>query len=145
MSLIKFAIPSKGRLRDLTIDWFAKHRMKIELASGQREYSAHMLGFPQIKIILLSAAEIPKELASGRVDLGITGQDLVREKVPFWTDIMSELMLLNYGHANLVLAVPKFWVDVESLDDFDAVATNFRRENGFRLRIATKYQNLIWA
>jgi ATP phosphoribosyltransferase len=28
---------------------------------------------------------------------------------------------------------------------FDAVATNFRRENGYRLRIATKYQNLIWA
>lgn len=145
MSTIKFAIPSKGRLLKLTIDWFAEHKIKIELAAGQREYSARMLGFPEIEIILLSASEIPKELASGRVDLGITGQDLVREKISFWSEIMSELKLLNYGHANLVIAVPKFWVDVESIDDFDAVSTNFRRKNGYRLRIATKYQNLIWA
>ena len=145
MSAIKFAIPSKGRLRDLTIDWFIKRKIQIELAVGQREYSARMLGFPEIEIILLSAGEIPIELAAGRVDLGITGQDLVREKIPFWTEVILELKLLNYGYANLVLAVPKFWVDVESLDDFDAVATNFRRENGYRLRIATKYQNLIWA
>ena len=145
MSTIKFAIPSKGRLRALTIEWFAKHGIVIKLASGQREYAALMVGFPEVEVILMSASEIPKELAAGRVDLGITGQDLVREKIPFWTDIIMELKLLNYGHANLVLAVPKFWVDVESLDDFDAVATNFRRENGYRLRIATKYQNLIWA
>ena len=145
MSTLKFAIPSKGRLRDLTIDWFAKHKIKIQLAAGPREYSAYMVEIPDIELILLAASEIPKELAAGRVDLGITGQDLVREKIPFWTEIMLELKLLNYGYANLVLAVPKFWVDVESLDDFDAVATNFRRENGYRLRIATKYQNLIWA
>jgi ATP phosphoribosyltransferase len=145
MSAIKFAIPSKGRLRDLTIDWFIKRKIQIELAVGQREYSARMVGFPEIEIILLSSGEIPIELAAGRVDLGITGQDLVREKIPFWTEAILELKLLNYGYANLVLAVPKFWVDVETLDDFDAVATNFRRENGYRLRIATKYQNLIWA
>ena len=145
MNAIKLAIPSKGRLRDLTIDWFAKHKIEIELAAGQREYSAHILGSPNIEIILLSAAEIPKELASGRVDLGVTGQDLVREKIPFWTEIILELKLLNYGHAKLVLAVPKCWVDVDSLDDFDAVATNFRRKHGYRLRIATKYQNLVWA
>ena len=145
MSAIKLAIPSKGRLRDLTIDWFTKYKIGIELAPGQREYSAHMLGFPKIEVILLSAGEIPIELAAGRVDLGITGQDLVREKIPLWADMMLELKVLNYGHANLVLAVPKFWVDVESLDDFDAVATNFRLENGYRLRIATKYQNLLWA
>ena len=145
MSVIKFAIPSKGRLQDLTIDWFAKHKIEIELAAGQREYSARILGFPKVEVILLSAGEIPKELAAGRVDLGITGQDLVREKIPFWADIMLELKLLNYGHANLVLAVPKFWADVETLDDFDAVATNFRLENGYRLRIATKYHNLMWA
>ena len=144
MSSIKFAIPSKGRLRDLTIDWFAKHGVLIQLAAGQREYSARMLGFPQVEIILLSAVEVPKELAAGRVDLGITGQDLVREKIPFWTEIMLELAPLNFGHADLVLAVPKFWVDVESLDDFDAVAADFRKKNGYRLRIATKYQNLIW-
>lgn len=145
MSVIKFAIPSKGRLRDLTIDWFAKYKIEIELAAGHREYSARVLGFSNVEIILLSAGEIPKELAMGRIDLGITGQDLVREKIPFWSEKMLELRLLNYGYANLVLAVPKFWVDVESLDDFDAVATNFRLENGYRLRIATKYQNLIWS
>ena len=145
MNVLKFAIPSKGRLRDLTIDWFAKHKIEIELAAGRREYCARMVGFPEIEIVLLSAGEIPKELAAGRVDLGITGQDLVREKIPLWAEMIIELKTLNFGHANLVLAVPKFWVDVESLDDFDAVATNFRKDNGYRLRIATKYQNLIWS
>ncbi len=145
MSILKLAIPSKGRLMDLTIDWFAQNGVQIDNLIGTREYSARISGIPKIQILLLSAAEIPKELAAGRIDLGVTGQDLVRENVPAWENILYELKLLNFGRADLVLAVPRFWVDVDSIDDFDAVAINFRRKNGFRLRIATKYRNLMWS
>ena len=145
MDTLKLAIPSKGRLRDLTSQWFAKMGIKIATGIGTREYSVFSSEMPRVEIMLLSAGEIPKELAAGRIDLGITGQDLVREKNPIWSDSALELKRLSFGKADLVLAVPKFWVDVDSLDDFDAVAINFRKKNGFRLRIATKYHNLVWA
>lgn len=130
---------------DSTIEWFAKKHIQIDTSLGSREYSAEIVAMPKIKVIPLSAHEIPKELAVGRIDLGITGQDLVRETVPAWREDLSELKLLNFGRAKLVLAVPNFWVDVDTIDDFDAVAINFRKQNGFRLRIATKYHNLIWS
>tara|TARA_A100001015_G_C14854562_1_gene657833 strand:+ start:85 stop:828 length:744 start_codon:yes stop_codon:yes gene_type:complete len=145
MSKLKLAIPSKGRLMDLTIDWFKRRGVQIDSAMSSREYSAYVSGMPQIQVVLLAANEIPKGLATGRIDLGVTGQDLVRENVPTWNEILFELEFLNFGKSDLVLAVPKFWVDVESIDDFDAVAINFRRKNGYRLRIATKYHNLIWS
>ena len=48
-----------------------------------------------------------------------------------------------YSGANLVLAVPAAWVDVETVDDLDAVAAAFRATHGHRLRIATKYHRLV--
>ena len=145
MTILKLGIPSKGRLMDLTINWFGRQGIHIETSSGSREYSAKILGNSNIQVMLISASEIPHELAMGRIDLGVTGQDLVREKIPMWDEVLFELKLLNFGKANLVLAVPNFWVDVDSIDDFDAAAINFRRKNGFRLRIATKYHNLMWS
>ena len=145
MTVLKLAIPSKGRLMDSTIDWFAGQGVQIETSRSSREYSAKILGISGVQVLLISANEIPQELAMGRIDLGVTGQDLVREKLPMWEDTLFELKLLNFGKANLVLAVPNFWIDVDSIDDFDAVAINFRRKNGFRLRVATKYHNLMWS
>jgi len=43
----------------------------------------------------------------------------------------------------LIIAVPTSWVDVETLDDLDAAAAQFRRTHGYRLRIATKYHRLV--
>lgn len=102
-----------------------------------------MVGFDDIELVLLSAGEIPKELAAGRIHLGVTGQDLVHEKIPGWQQKIVELTPMGFGHADLVLAVPSSWLDVENIDDFDAVAAAFRAKHGFRLRIATKYHNLV--
>ena len=52
-------------------------------------------------------------------------------------------MFAGFGDADLVLAVPKFWVDVETLDDLDGAAARFRARHGHRLRIATKYHRLV--
>ena len=43
----------------------------------------------------------------------------------------------------LIIAVPSCWIDVDTLDDLDAVAEAFRGDHGFRLRIATKYHRLV--
>ncbi|MEO0751953.1 MAG: ATP phosphoribosyltransferase, partial [Pseudomonadota bacterium] len=96
-----------------------------------------------VELVLLSAGEIPRELAAGRIHLGVTGTDLIREKLAQWEQRVEPLAELGFGQADLVLAVPRGWVDVNCLDDLDAVAAAFRAKHGFRLRIATKYHRLI--
>jgi ATP phosphoribosyltransferase len=96
-----------------------------------------------VDLVLLSAGEIPRELQVGRIHLGVTGSDLVRERIPAWQDVVRELQPMGFGFADLIIAVPAFWVDVNSLDDLDAAAADFRRRHGHRLRIATKYHRLV--
>ena len=50
---------------------------------------------------------------------------------------------LQFGGADLIIAVPQAWADVDTLDDLDAAAAAFRAHHGFRLRIATKYHRLV--
>ena len=73
----------------------------------------------------------------------MTGTDLVQEKLALWDQLVEPLEELNFGHADLIIAVPQAWVDVDTLDDLDAAAAAFRAEHGFRLRIATKYHRLV--
>lgn len=145
MSIIRLGVPSKGRLQQDTIDWFAARGVVLKPAEGGREYSGHVEGIDGVELQLLSAGEIPKELAAGRIDLGVTGRDMVREKLPGWTDMVEEITDMDFGFADLIIAVPKTWIDVETMDDLDAVAAAFRKEHGFRLRIATKYHALTRA
>ena len=140
---IKLGVPSKGRLMDKTFDWFAARGVAMGLNGADREYSGHVGGVDGVELVLLSAGEIPRELAAGRIHLGVTGSVLVREKLSAWDRQVDELAPMGFGHADLVIAVPRLWVDVETLDDLDAVAAQFRRRHGHRLRIATKYHRLI--
>ncbi|MBC6437489.1 MAG: ATP phosphoribosyltransferase [Rhodobacteraceae bacterium] len=139
---LRLAVPSKGRLMDKTFDWFAARGVRMRRNSLDREYAARIDG-ADAQLLLLSAAEIPRELAAGRVHLGVTGSDLVREGIPLWDQVVTALAPLGFGGADLVIAVPKFWVDVDTLDDLDAVAADFRATHGHRLRIATKYHRLV--
>jgi ATP phosphoribosyltransferase len=141
--MLKLGIPSKGRLQDKTIDWFAARGVTVQRTGAEREYSGVVEGMDDVELVLLSAGEIPKELAAGRIHLGVTGTDLVREKMVNWAEIVEELEPLGFGHADLVMAVPDCWVDVTTIDDLDAAAAQFRADHGFRLRIATKYHNLV--
>jgi len=143
MRKLKLGLPSKGRLQEQTIEWFAERGIVIERTGSGREYAGRVVGYDDIELVLLSAGEIPKELAAGRIHLGVTGQDLVHEKIAGWEQKVEELTQMGFGHADLILAVPSNWVDVESIDDLDAVAAAFRAKHGFRLRIATKYHNLV--
>jgi len=139
---IKLGVPSKGRLQEKTFDWFRARGINLRRAGSTREYAGAVEGVGGVDLVLLSAGEIPRELAAGRIHLGVTGTDLVREKIPLWQEKVEVLAQLGFGHADLVIAVPKCWVDVDTLDDLDAVAAQFRARHGFRLRIATKYHNL---
>ena len=89
-----------------------------------------------------SYGEIAREVGAGRIDAGITGEDLVREG---FADSETRLALaarLGFGRADVVVAVPDAWYDVETMADLGEVAAGFRARHGRRLRIATKYWRL---
>ena len=140
--MIKLGLPSKGRLQQQCVDWFAARDLTIERAEAGREYAGQIRGADGVELVLLSASEIPRELAAGRIDIGVTGEDVVREKIPGWRQKIRLEAKLGFGHADLIVAVPSVWVDVDTMHDFDAAAAAFRRRHGMRMRIATKYHNL---
>ncbi|MDK3017404.1 ATP phosphoribosyltransferase [Pseudodonghicola flavimaris] len=140
---LKLGVPSKGRLMDKTFDWFDRHGIRLTRTGSDREYAGSVEGIAGVALVLLSAGEIPRELAAGRIHFGVTGTDLVHEKLPRWEQQVEEIAPLGFGQADLIIAVPRAWVDVDTLDDLDAAAAAFRAEHGFRLRIATKYHRLV--
>jgi ATP phosphoribosyltransferase len=138
--MLKIGLPSKGRLMEDCLAWFAARGLAMRQTDG-REYRA-VAATDGVQPVLLSAGEIPRELAAGRIHMGVTGTDMVRERLPVWTEKVAELAPMGFGHADLVIAVPRAWIDVDTLDDLDAAAADFRAAHGFRLRIATKYHRL---
>lgn len=143
--MLKLGVPSKGRLMEQTFDWFAARGVRLARSGSEREYTGTVEGAEGVQLVLLSASEIPRELAAGRIQFGVTGSDLVREKLAGWRSDVVEVAPMGFGHADLILAVPACWEDCASLDDFAAIARDFRAAHGFRLRIATKYHRLVRA
>ncbi len=140
---IRLGVPSKGRLMEKTFDWFGARGITLTRSGSDREYAGVVDGIRDVSLILLSASEVPRELAAGRLHFGVTGTDLIEEKLPLWEQQVEPVAELGFGFADLVIAVPKAWIDVDTIDDLDAVAAAFRKTHGFRLRIATKYHRLV--
>src|SRR4028119_389182 len=128
----------RGRLVGDALGGCAARGIALGRAGGEREYSARS-DWEGLEPVLLSAGEIPRELEAGRIHLGVTGSDLVREKGARWEARVEEIAPMGFGHADVVIAVPRFWVEVETLDDLDAACAGFRRAHGHRLRIGPDY------
>ncbi|KIC43592.1 ATP phosphoribosyltransferase [Ruegeria sp. ANG-S4] len=140
---LKLGVPSKGRLMDKTFAWFEKRGITLSRSGSDREYAGKVEDVDGVSLILLSAGEMPRELAAGRIHLGVTGIDLVQEKLPRWEQQVEAIAPLGFGKADLIIATPACWVDVDTLDDLDAAAAVFRKTHGHRMRIATKYHRLV--
>ncbi|MGX8009929.1 ATP phosphoribosyltransferase [Mesorhizobium sp. ORM8.1] len=140
--MITLAIPSKGRLKEQSLEVLAKSGLAVALPEDDRKYRARIDGLDNVEVAFLSASEIAGEIGQGAVDLGITGEDLVRENLADWEASAEIVARLGFGHADVVVAVPDIWLDVESMADLDDVAADFRQRHGRRLRIATKYWRL---
>jgi ATP phosphoribosyltransferase len=136
------ALPSKGRLMDQSIELFGNLGFTIKKTGHERGYRGHVEEDEAIDVAFLSASEIAHELRLGRVHIGITGEDLVRENIADADEQVSFMQKLGFGHADVVVAVPTSWLDVESIGDLEEAAAQFRRTHGRRLRVATKYVNL---
>jgi ATP phosphoribosyltransferase len=140
--MITLAIPSKGRLKEQALDVLAKTGLAVSLPGDERKYHARVEGLDNVEVVFLSASEIAGEIGQGAVDLGITGEDLVRENLADWETRAEIVARLGFGNADVVVAVPDIWLDVDTMADLDDVAADFRQRHGRRLRIATKYWRL---
>ena len=157
MSKLKIAIPSKGRLKDESSKWLEECGFKLRQHGGERGYRAHLEEI-EADVMFLSAQEIANGLIEGKIHLGVTGQDLLHESSNAVDDqftdfsyrtndepVVKVLQLLNFGHSNVVLAVPRAWIDVTTISDFEEVSAQFPANYGERIRVATKYVSLTRA
>ena len=139
MSGLIIAVPSKGRLKEQVEGWLADCGLKLEVTGGARGYLASLKGLTGAQVRLLSAADIADALDAGEVHLGITGEDLLRERGEDLEQRLLLLRALGFGRADLVTAVPKSWLDVETMADLEEVAHDYLARSGRRMRVATKY------
>lgn len=140
---VTLALPSKGRLKEQALEALARAGLVVALPEDERKYRARIaVDDADVDVAFLSASEIAGELGQGKIDLGVTGEDLVRETVPHWDARLKIEARLGFGHADVVVAVPEAWLDVDTMADLDDVAADFRLRHGRRLRIATKYWRL---
>ena len=130
MQKVRFALP-KGHLAEATFQTLERAGYVI---SGEEYTYRPTLNDPQIELKILRPQEIPIFVSEGLQDLGITGLDWLRE-----TGADVEVLLnLEYSQVKLVMAVPKPWIEVNSLSD---LLEEFSRKQK-PLRISTEYLNL---
>ena len=140
--LITIGLPSKGRLKDKSKAFFENKGLKILDSDKERNYFASIDGKPNINIIYLHAKEIIQRLGDGTLDIGISGLDLFNESKKNLRNKIKIKHKLEFGNANLVVAVPNDWIDVQTIADLEEVSYDIRLKRNSRLRVATKYPNL---
>jgi len=142
-NIINIGLPSKGRLKHDTINIFKKKKLNIYSERGERDLFGYIKKLSNIKIIYLHARECIEQLSLGNIDIGFSGYDLLKESE---INVQNKILInkrYNFGNANLVLAIPDLWIDVQTLLDLDEVADEFKKKKKRLLRVGTKYPNLI--
>jgi ATP phosphoribosyltransferase len=142
MKTLTLGMPSKGRLMEAANERLIKAGLEITRLGSDRGYRGVLKGVADVEVAFLSASEIAQNLKDGKLDLGITGEDLLREKIAPDDSTVQILARLGFGPATVVVAVPECWLDVAAMADLDEVSESFYERHGRRLRVATKYHNI---
>ncbi len=139
---LKIAFPSKGRLRKDLEKLLRFKKIEFVEEGNERNYMAKLDNQNDILIYFMGAKEIVTQLDEGNIHLGITGDDLVQEKILDSEEKVTSELTLDFGKADLVVAVPKIWLDVTTMADLDEISHVKRMNTSKRLKVATKYINL---
>tara|TARA_A100001011_G_scaffold383676_1_gene455214 strand:+ start:3295 stop:3972 length:678 start_codon:yes stop_codon:yes gene_type:complete len=140
--MINIGIPSKGRLRKDSLNLFVKKKLKIISRQGKRDLFANIKNLNDVRIVYLHAREIIERLSENSLDIGISGYDLLMEAGVNYQKKIYIKKKLNFGKAQLVIAIPNKWIDVQTIADLEEVAFIYRDKYKRNLRVATKYPNL---
>ena len=141
-NIINIGIPSKGRLRKDVLNIFKNKRLNLISERGERDLIGSIKNIKNVKILYLHAREIVERLGDGSLDIGFSGYDLLRESEINTQKKINVVKKYEFGKANLVVAIPDPWIDVQTVADLEEIAFEFRDKKKKRLRVATKYPNL---
>ena len=139
---ITIGIPSKGRLRKDVLNIFKRKKLDLISERGKRDLIGSIKNKKNIKILYLHAREIIERLGDGSLDIGFSGYDLLKESDVNIQKKINVFKKYEFGKANLVVAIPDPWIDVQTVADLEEIAFEFRDKKKKRLRVATKYPNL---
>jgi ATP phosphoribosyltransferase len=119
--LVRLALPSKGRLAEQAEKLL--HDAGIGFTPNGRTLHVHCLDL-DLELLFARADDIPRWTASGAVELGITGRNVIIEAGVE----LDELLALGFGGCRLAVAVPheSGIRDVRGLAG-RRVATSYRR------------------
>ena len=138
---VRLALPSDGALYETTQQFLRGAGMDVRRPSS-RQYTGSISSLANVVVLFQRAADIPAKVEEGTADVGIVGLDRFLESSPEMGNSLVVIDDLAYGSCELVVAVPDFWVDVESVTDLAELAIE-SREQGRRFRLATKYPKLV--
>lgn len=142
MSRLTIAIPSKGRLKENAEAWLAEAGFALKQSGGERGYTAELKGLAEADVLLLSAREIAQGLIDGAFHIGVTGEDLLNDLSANLPQDAAVIKRLEFGGADVVVAVPAAWLDVNTMAELEAAGALFRQRHGRRMKVATKYLRL---
>ncbi|NVM02266.1 MAG: ATP phosphoribosyltransferase [Candidatus Helarchaeota archaeon] len=111
MNKLRFVIP-KGSLEEDTMDLLKQ--AGYSLVGTDRSYRP-FINDPEIELKILRPQEIPNLIAQDAHDLGISGIDWTEESGVI--DEVEDILDLEYGKVELVLAVPRDWNDIKNFSD----------------------------
>ena len=141
-NIINIGLVSKGRLFLESQKLLKSKKLHIYSERGERELIGKIKRKPNLIIYLYHARELLEQLSSGNLDIAISGLDLLKEsEINIQKNIKVEKKL-NFGFANLVLAVREEFIDVFTTLDLDEVAEEYFKKNKKLIRIGTKYPTL---
>lgn len=133
-SLIRFGIPSKGRMGEETLEFFKSCGLNI--LRKNRQYLATIENFENVQIVFQRQEDIIRGVSNGNLAFGIAGNDLIQE---FCFNNSKDMIQihdkLGFGKCTLEVAIPENW-NFESLKELE-------KENKKRIfNVATKFPSL---
>ena len=118
---LKFGVPNKGRLNERAVELLTKSGIDLGEDIGRKLYIRARNH--DVEVLFLRAQDIPEFIASGAIDLGITGQDQVAES----GYELVERLPLEIGYCHMAVAVPESSgiTDASQIRDGSRAATSY--------------------
>ncbi len=137
---LRIALASKGSYQEETTRFLSGAGLSV-WRPNPRQYVGKIPAVPGAEVLFQRPEDIVHKVADGSVDLGITGYDLVAEHGYDEPNIHVTILDLGFRRCELLLAIPDYWLDIQTIDDLAELSIAFKRD-GRDLRIATKFPNL---
>ena len=125
---LKFGVPNKGRLNERAVELLTKSGIDLGEDIGRKLYIRARNH--DVEVLFLRAQDIPEFIASGAIDLGITGQDQVAES----GYELVERLPLEFGYCHMAVAVP----ESSGITDASQIRDGSRAANSYP-NIARRY------